>query len=373
MMHKFTLLLFGMASVVTLHAQSLDLVELCTLPSEVSETSGLENGPNKWFWTHNDSGNPAELYCIDTLGVIQRTVKVVGDVNIDWEELAKDDDGNLYIGNFGNNALNRTDLRIVKIPSVDTCTGTTYVTDTIRLSYADQTDFPPVAANGNFDMEAMVWYNDSLHLFSKDRSVPYTGYTKHYKLPEVGGDYSAQLVDSFYTGGTSYFSSITAADFSEDNSQLVLLNADRIWLFSNYTGSNFFGGDVSEMLLGSFTQKEGVCFRHGFIYITDEDAFGIGRKMYRVHPSTFVGVDDKRTDIRVRPVYNNRLQLQEIVADNTDEQLEWRLLDTAGRLISNGESENNRISKGRLNASNGVFVIQLFYKSKPIKALLVKL
>ena len=95
--------------------------ELCNLPANVLETSGLEVGPDGCFWTHNDSQNPAELYCIDTTGTIQRTVQVVGDINNDWEELAKDDEGNLYIGNFGNNTIDRENLRIVKIPSIDTC------------------------------------------------------------------------------------------------------------------------------------------------------------------------------------------------------------------------------------------------------------
>ena len=64
-------------------AQTLIVQELCDLPSSVSETSGLENGPNGWFWTHNDSDNPEALYCVDTLGNLQRTVNVLGDPNID--------------------------------------------------------------------------------------------------------------------------------------------------------------------------------------------------------------------------------------------------------------------------------------------------
>ncbi len=342
--------LFAMTSL----AQTLVSTELCDLPSEVMETSGLENGPEGCFWTHNDSGNPAELYCVDTAGVIQRTVTVIGDANTDWEELAKDTDGNLYIGNFGNNSLNRTDLRIVKIPSIDTCTGTTFVIDTINFSYPDQFDFPPIGDYGNFDMEALVWLNDSLHLFSKDRSSPSTGYCKHYKLPAVGGNYQAQLVDSLHTGGSSFVFSVTAADLSENNSKLVLLNSDRLWLCENFTGSSFFDGDVSELILGTFSQKEGICFRNGFMYVSDEASFGLGGKLYRLHPDVFISVSE--TELEFNVVYDSKLKLKSI--NLLSEEVNWRLLDLDGKLLHSGIAADE-ITREELKADSGMYVIQL--------------
>jgi sugar lactone lactonase YvrE len=35
--------------------------------------------------------------------------------NIDWEDITKDKDGNLYVGDFGNNDNERKDLCIYKI------------------------------------------------------------------------------------------------------------------------------------------------------------------------------------------------------------------------------------------------------------------
>lgn len=334
--------------------QTLVLEELCNLPNEVSETSGLENGPNDCFWTHNDSGNSSTLYCVDTTGIIQRTISVVGDENTDWEELTKDPDGNLYIGNFGNNSLNRIDLRIVKIPNIDTCTGTTFVTDTINFSYPDQLAFPPNGDYGNFDMEAMVWFNDSLHLFSKDRSDPSTGYCKHYKLPAVSGSYQAELVDSLLTGGSSFVFSVTGADLSEDNTKLVLLNSDRMWLCENFSGSDFFGGTVSELLLGTFSQKEGVCFKGDFIYITDEQSFGLGGKMYRLHPNVFVSVGEEQ--LKANVIYNSQRRLQRIKLPSG--QINWRLLNLDGRLLESGNSMDE-ISRSDLNTDSGIYVIQL--------------
>jgi hypothetical protein len=356
--------------VSTSNAQTPIIVELCELPSAVTETSGLENGPNDWFWTHNDSGNGPELFCVDTLGVIQRTVTVVGDPNTDWEEVTKDSQGNLFIGNFGNNQLNRTDLHVVKIPSIDTCITTAYVTDTINFSYPDQTTIPTVGAYGNFDMEALFYYQDSLHLFSKDRSDPSTGYTKHYTLPTVGGTYMASLKDSFNVESSSYIFSITAADISEDGSEVALLTSDKIWLFRNFTGTDFFGGDVAELTLSIFSQKEGICFRNGFLYVTDEASFGLGGKMYRLHPEIFVSVAEQTQEIGVKPVYNSSRLLQEIQLP-TAGKYKWKLFSTNGKLLQKG-STSSSLNAREFKQKTGLYVIQ-FSSRESSKSLLIQL
>ena len=54
------------------------------------------------FWVHNDSGNPPLLFAIRADGQIVRQFRV-GVPNIDWEDIAIDDQGHLYIGDIGNN------------------------------------------------------------------------------------------------------------------------------------------------------------------------------------------------------------------------------------------------------------------------------
>ncbi len=357
-------------STLNSNAQTPVIVELCELPPAVTETSGLENGPNSWFWTHNDSGNGPELFCVDTLGVIQRTVTVVGDPNTDWEEVAKDPQGNLFIGNFGNNQLIRTDLHVVKIPSIDTCTGTTYVTDTINFSYPDQTTIPTVGEYGNFDMEAMFYYQDSLHLFSKDRSNPSTGYTKHYTLPTVGGTYVANLKDSFNAGHASFIFAIAAADISEDGSEVALLTSDKIWLFRNFSGTDFFGGDVAELTLSIFSQKEGICFRNGFLYVTDEASFGLGGKMYRLHPDIFVSISEQISELETTAIYDSSQKLREIRIAQP-EKCKWKLYGTNGKLLQIG-SASGSLNARDFNQKTGLYIIQISTRESS-KSVLIQL
>ena len=54
------------------------------------------------FWTHNDSGNAAELFAIKADGTLVATVPVAGASNLDWEDMAVAD-GFVYVGDIGNN------------------------------------------------------------------------------------------------------------------------------------------------------------------------------------------------------------------------------------------------------------------------------
>jgi hypothetical protein len=54
------------------------------------------------FWVHNDSGNPPLLFAIRANGQIVRQYRLEVP-NIDWEDIAIDDHGHLYVGDIGNN------------------------------------------------------------------------------------------------------------------------------------------------------------------------------------------------------------------------------------------------------------------------------
>ncbi len=270
-------------------AQTANLQTVTSLPSQLAESSGLEVTDASTFWSHGDSGNPPALYQIDSNGNVLRTVSILNSSNADWEDLARDDEGNIYIGDFGNNGNARQNLVIYKIQNPDLSASDSLPAQAIHFNYPDQSAFPPPAPQMNFDMEAMIWHNDSLYLFSKNRTNPFSGFTRRYRLPSSPGTFVAELLDSFYTGaGPDFLWWITAADISPGGKKLILLSHDKMWLFSCFEGNDFFSGDVQQIGLGSFSQKEAVCFlNENEIYITDELLAGIGGKLYSVNLSAF--------------------------------------------------------------------------------------
>lgn len=141
----------------------------------------------------------------------------------------------------GNNVGSRTNLSILRFDKAQLSSGAGYVqVDTIRFSYADQTDFTPAIDNTRFDCEAFVVVDDTLHLFSKDWV---TKRTRRYKLPAQPGTYSIAPVDSLEANGL-----ITSAARSADGA-IVLLGYDNVipapcflWLLFDYPGTDFFAG-----------------------------------------------------------------------------------------------------------------------------------
>ncbi len=139
------ILCFGFSSSL---AQSLSLVN--SLGSNLIESSGLLYLNGKLI-THTDSGGETALYEIDTAtGLENRKVYISIVSNIDWEDITSEQN-NIYIGDFGNNQGNRTNLRIYKIALQDYWTKDTVEADTLTFDDSDQADFSTTPFTTNFD------------------------------------------------------------------------------------------------------------------------------------------------------------------------------------------------------------------------------
>lgn len=90
-------------------------------PGVLDESSGLavtRREPHL-LWSLNDSGNPAELVAVDTLGRLRGRVRVTGAVNTDWEDLTAGPCGTercLFIGDIGDNGARRREIVIYRVP-----------------------------------------------------------------------------------------------------------------------------------------------------------------------------------------------------------------------------------------------------------------
>lgn len=221
------------------------------LPDVIYEASGLYvASPDSLYWL-NDSGNAADLYLTNAQGDLLNTINLPVK-NRDWEDLTHDDNGNLYIGDFGNNANKRRDLKIYVYNL------RTQDLDSILYAYPDQTQFPPAAKDRNFDMEGFFWYRDRLHLFSKNKFRKGNYYTKHYTLNAEAGEQDLQLRDSILLKKRV----VTAAAISPDGQAVALLaynfgkslgflpNAKvSIFLLQGFEQDNYLSGELSQQRL----------------------------------------------------------------------------------------------------------------------------
>ena len=275
-------------SVVLLHilmftaCNSGPLKTLANLPKTLEEVSGTEKtSKSKLIWMLNDSGNKPVLYGLNKKGNIKQTVKVKAKNN-DWEDLTTDQDGNLYIGDFGNNHNNRKNLAILKIKASDLNQKKANNIEYIHFSYEDQNKFPPKANEMYFDCEAFFYLKNNLYLFTKSRVHNKHGKTTVYKLPAKGGRYIAKRIGSFFTGeGLENWT--TAIDISDDETKIALLTPKAAWVFSNFKADYFFNAPYKIYEFNNSSQKEGICFKNNnTLYITDEKSHGNGGNLYEL-------------------------------------------------------------------------------------------
>jgi hypothetical protein len=251
------------------NGQITNFKEKFTLPSKVDETSGLLFFNNKII-THNDSGDSAKLYEIDSLsGNLTRTITISNASNKDWEDITEDEN-HIYIADIGNNNGTRKDLKIYKISKDNYKTSTSVSAETISFAYEDQANFSS-SNNHNFDSEAIVVVDNSILIFTKNRGDLKTNV---YKIPTTAGTYTATKISSanvegLITGATYNGNFLLCGYDSNLIPFLVQISVNRI------PGDNIFAsGFTKESLFTQLSfgcQVEGITsYAQGKYYISRE-------------------------------------------------------------------------------------------------------
>lgn len=238
------------------------------LPKSIEESSGLILYNDTLFITHNDSGDKPILYFFNLKGDLIHQVTISNAINDDWEEITKDEKGNIYIGDFGNNQNKRRNLSIYKIEPENLFKVTHTVAKLITFSYPDQTAFPPSDSLLNFDAEAMFFYQDSLWIFTKCRAVPFHGNSFIYTIPSQPGNYTATAKGKLFIGDSGFAKdAVTGAAFN--HSALYLITYNRILVYQLKNNSFHFEKTIDTT---PYSQKEAITISNdeSTLFLTDE-------------------------------------------------------------------------------------------------------
>ncbi|HEX8425303.1 hypothetical protein [Hymenobacter sp.] len=229
------------------------------LQGSVPESSGLAHGNRPGtFYTHGDAGTTPVLYLINEKGELlgQRELPVP---NVDWESLADDGKGTIYVADAGNNNNSRQDLAIYRVnPDQPNKVGK------ISFRYADQKAFPPAKEERNFDCEASLWHAGKLYLFTKDRAQRST--SKVYTLTDQPGTQTAQLLTMLPIAGE-----VTGADLSPDGRHLALVGQQALYLYDGNDLESALKATPKTVSLKGAGQTEGILFLdNGTLLISTE-------------------------------------------------------------------------------------------------------
>lgn len=188
---------------------------------ELMEVSGMlaSRANEGLFWAHNDSGDEARFFLLDSMAQIRATYYLEGIDAIDWEDIAyleRDGKGYLVLADIGDNKAKRPDVSLHIVAEPTSYAGHPSV-DTIRKN--DITTFVLRYPDGPRDAEALFFdpIDEQLYLFSK-RDLQ----ARIYRFPLSLKEKQDTLVVKHC--GTLPYTFITGADISPDGGEVLVKN-----------------------------------------------------------------------------------------------------------------------------------------------------
>lgn len=281
-MKKFFLLGTSIVLLACQQQSSTGLKTLYSLPKKLKEVSGITYFPQtNLIYTLEDSGNKNAIFAINSKGKLEKTITISNATNVDWEDITKDKNDNIYIGDFGNNDNERRDLCIYKINKNQLNKDVASAEYKISFSYPEQTEFPPKKKELFYDVEGFFEHGGYFYLFTKNRSKGFDGTAFIYKIKNASGTQKALKIGEFKTCNNYNHCVLTSATISPDGKKVVLLSHDKIVLFKGYKGDLFHKGTQTEISLDHFSQKEAIVFKdNNTLLIADEKTNKVGGNVY---------------------------------------------------------------------------------------------
>lgn len=227
------------------------------------------------FWTHNDHGHAPIIYAISREGKSIAEFRLpLEDKDSDWEDIATDDQGHLYIADVGNNEYTRGQVQVIRIDEPDPTKGKdrkrrslkTADIQTWRLTYPERP----------FDAESLVIHQGYGYIISKvhrnRRATMYRFSLAEQKEPAV----LEKFID------LPIYTPVTAASLTRDGKYLAVLSWGTLHVFK-VDGKLARVADVQAVRIPlEQLQFEGCTFTDDGILITAES-----REVYFVPASAY--------------------------------------------------------------------------------------
>ncbi len=231
---------------------------------KVDESSGIvaSRRHRGVYWTHNDSGGSPVIFAITRKGKSIASFRIDAR-NEDWEDIAADEAGNLYIGDIGNNGGRRRTIAVLRVREPDPDRDDENVRirpdHTWTLSYPDKP----------FDAEALFIHQGHGYIISKHLGRG----AVIYRFPLEENPNVAIRLERVVV--LPIRSPVTAADLSADGRRLAVLSLAGVSVFQVNGDIRLAGQAPSQYLRFIGPQMEGCCFAPEGLIVTDEQ-----RRMY---------------------------------------------------------------------------------------------
>lgn len=112
------------------------------LPKALSSLSGVSYGNKYGFLGINEANSLPLIVNFDSLGNVKRTIRLSNATNISWQDITQDENGMIYIADFGNSKYNRKSIQIYSFKNSELVGDQIYpekieikLTDSLSLNY----------------------------------------------------------------------------------------------------------------------------------------------------------------------------------------------------------------------------------------------
>lgn len=197
---------------------------------KLSEISGIASSINNpgFIWAHNDSGNDAEVFLIDTKLNIKLVLELKGIENRDWEDIAvgpgpESGKNYIYVAEIGDNEARYTYKHILRFEEPVAGSG-----KKITIDSFDTITFRLPQQRKDTECLLLDPITKDLYVISK-REEPVFVYQIPYPY-STADTVTAKEVTSLP------FTQIVGGDFSADGKEILLKNYQNVFYWSNPSG-----------------------------------------------------------------------------------------------------------------------------------------
>lgn len=231
------------------------------------------------FWTHNDSGDKARIFLVNTAAQYQMTINIRNATNRDWEDIAvavdpKDGQSKIYIGDIGDNDA-KYEYRAIYILAEPT------VTENVDITMDYQQKIIYKYEDGPRDAETLMVdpLTGDIYIVSKRETNVHL----------------YQIAYPFNTNDTIIakkimvlpFTQIVAGDISSDGKEILLKNYQKVWYWSRKEGTTIattLSHKPFETTYMQEPQGESICWStdaKAFFTISEESPIKIKPILYK--------------------------------------------------------------------------------------------
>ena len=251
--------------------------------SQINEASGIAASKKNIgvLWTHNDSGDSARIFAINTHGELLGIYHIAGAKNRDWEDIEVgpgpvDGENYIYISETGDNDAKYKKKYVYRVPEPKVDTNQTFVYKTLKNCDKITFKYP----DGPRDAETLLLdpLNKDIYVISKrEKNVNVYLLTYPQSL-------SKTIIIKYML--TLPFTMVVGGDISYNGEEILLKTYDSVYYWKRNAGQSITGAFANKYITLPYIrepQGEAICWSYnsdGYYTTSEEGEFHIRAHLY---------------------------------------------------------------------------------------------